>query len=114
MPTPNAQVNLDELERYEYLVRAYLQDDAANNKLLPDTEEYSGKLIKQCVLMALDLYNYSVGYLTNAPLENFPVPTLLVLGAASLCLTSGGVLQTRNHFSISDGGLGGPLSEKEY
>ena len=115
MATPNAQVNPDVLLQYEYLVRSYLQDYSENNKLLPDEQEYSTGLINQNILMALDLYNKTIGYITDDTLENFPVPTLLVIGAAALCLVSGGVLQTRNHFSISDGALGGPLSEKsEY
>lgn len=113
--SPNRQVNPECLDRYEFLVRSYLQDFPENNKLLPDTEEFSGALIRQNVLMALELFNTSVGYLTNDTLEKFPVPTLLVIGAAGLTIISGGVLQTRNHFSVSDGGLGGPLSEKsEY
>jgi len=112
-PTPaNVQVNRETLAQYEHLVRNFLQDYSENNVLLEDKEEFSGKLIEQSILMAVDLFNYSIGFLTKYTLESFPVPTLLILGAASLCLTSGGVLQTRNHFSITDGGLGGPLSEK--
>lgn len=112
MATPNTQINQDELARYTHLVRNYLQDYDENNVLLEDKEEFSDKLIQQCVLMAVDLFNCTMGYLTKHTLEKFPVPTLLVLGASGLCLTSGGLLQTRNHFSITDGGLGGPLSEK--
>jgi len=108
----NVQVNREVLAQYEHLVRNFLQDYSENNALLEDSEEFSGKLIEQNILMAVDLFNYSMGFLTRYTLEVFPVPTLLVLGAAGLCLISGGVLQTRNHFSITDGGLGGPLSEK--
>ena len=110
--TPNAQVNAEELAKYTHLVRNYLQDYSENNVLLEDKEEFSSKLIQQSTLMAVDLFNSCMGNITKYTLEKFPVPTLLVLGAAGLCLTSGGVLQTRNHFSITDGGLGGPLSEK--
>lgn len=110
--TPNVQVNLEELDRYTHLVRNYLQDYAENNVLLEDVEEFSDKSIRQGVLMAIDLFNMSIGHITKFTLEGFPVPTLLILGAAGMCLTSGGILQTRNHFTISDGGLGGPISEK--
>lgn len=110
--SPNSQVNHEELDRYTHLVRNYLQDYAENNVLLADTEEFSDKLIKQNILMAIDLFNMAIGHMTKYHLEKFPVPTILILGASGLCLTSGGVLQTRNHFTISDGGLGGPLSEK--
>lgn len=117
MPTANtnSQVNHEELARYTHLVRNFLRDEPENNVLLEDVEEYSDKLIRQSVLMALDLFNMSIGPLTKHKLEQFPVPTVLILGAASLCVSSGGILQVRNHFSISDGGLGGPISEKsEY
>ena len=109
---PNTQINAESLARYTHLVRNYLQDYDENNVLLEDKEEFSDKLIQQSILMAIDLFNSSIGFLTSYTLEKFPVPTLLILGSASFCLMSGGILQTRNHFSITDGGLGGPLSEK--
>lgn len=110
--SPNMQIDQEWLDRYTHLVRNYLQDYEENNFLLEDSEEFSDKLIKQNVLMALDLFNLTIGHMTNYKLEAFPVPTLLILGASGLVLTSGGILQTRNHFTISDGGLGGPISEK--
>lgn len=110
--SPNAQVNQEALDQYTHLVRNYIQDYPENNALLEDVEEFSDKLIRQNVLMALDLFNMAIGHMTKYTLAGCPVPTILILGAAGLCVTSGGILQTRNHFSISDGGLGGPISEK--
>ncbi len=101
-----------QLDTYIALIRNYLADYPENNYLQPDKEEFTDGLISQGIAMALDIFNSCVGHLTNYTIDNFPVPTLLVFGGAGYTLYSGGVLQARNHFSVSDGSTSGPISEK--
>ena len=104
--------DLEELNVYIKLVRNYLTDYPEVNHLQPDTEEFSDAKIEQAILMALEIFNSCVGHLTNKTLSGFPVPTLLVMGGCAYTLFSGGILQARNHFSVSDGNTSGPISEK--
>jgi len=112
MTAPLSQPELEQLNTYIKLVRNYLQDYPELNYLQPDKEEFLNSSISQSILMALEIFNACVGHLTKHSLINFPVPTLLVLGGAAYTLFSGGILQTRNHFSVSDGNTSGPISEK--
>jgi len=100
------------LDNYIGLVRSYLSDYSDMNYLQPDKEEFTNNIIGQAVLMALEIFNSCTGHITKYTLENFPVPTLLVLGGSGYTMLSGGVLQARNHFSVSDGNTSGPISEK--
>lgn len=104
--------DIKKIDSYVGLVRSYLADYAENNYLQPDKEEFSNESISQALYMALEIFNSCVGHLTSFTIENFPVPTLLVFGGAGYVLFSGGVLQARNHFSVSDGNTSGPISEK--
>ena len=87
-------------------------DYAPLNYLQPDKEEFDNNIIAQSIAMALEIFNCCVGHLTKYDITNFPVPTLLVLGGAAYTMYSGGLLQARNHFSVSDGNTSGPMSEK--
>lgn len=107
-----ATENPTKLDTYVALIRNYLADYSENNYLQPDKEEFTDGIISQSIAMALEVFNSCVGHLTKYTIEDFPVPTLLVFGGAGYTLYSGGVLQARNHFSVSDGSTSGPISEK--
>jgi len=107
-----SEQELEKLNVYIRLVRNYLLDYAELNYLQPGTEEFLNESISQAILMALEIFNACVGHLTKYNLVNFPVPTLLVIGSCAYTLFSGGILQARNHFSVSDGNTSGPVSEK--
>lgn len=102
----------EKLDTYIALVRNFVSDYAPKNHLQPDTEEFSNDAIAQAIGMALEIFNCCVGNLTKHEITNFPVPTLLVLGGAAYTMYGGGILQARNHFSVSDGNTSGPISEK--
>jgi len=113
MAIPDTNPLTERLDEYIALTREFLRDYEQENHLTDDGgEEFSNRTIGMSVVMALELFNYTIGHITRYNIDNVPVPTLIVIGAAGLTMSSGGIKQTRNHFTTSDGNTGGPLSEK--
>ena len=104
--------DLKPIDMYVRLVRQFISDFVSKNNITEDEQEFEDKQIAQSVIMALEIFNSCVGHLTKHHIDKFPVPTLLVLGGAGYTMFMGGVLQARNHFSVSDGNTSGPVSEK--
>lgn len=98
------------IEQFVSLVRAYMRDYAALNRLIQG-EEHSDRLIAWAVVDCLDDFN-TTPPLTSYQLTNFPSVSLLLRGTVISLLESVGLLMTRNHLTFSDGGIQVGVSDK--
>jgi hypothetical protein len=97
---PRANLQLDAMIQ---TVRTYMRDFEELNRLIKGVEN-SNRQIVWAILDALDDFNTSPP-MTSFGLHDFPSRSLLVRGTAIALLESVGILMTRNHLDISDGGM---------
>lgn len=98
------------LEQFVGLVRTFMRDYAELNRLCQG-EEHSDRLIAFAILDALEDFN-STPPMTSYQLCNFPSKQLLRMGAVITLLESIGLLMTRNHITVSDGGVQTGINDK--
>jgi hypothetical protein len=99
------------LEQFVGVIRAFLRDYPALNRLI-EGNEHSDRLIAWAVIDAIDDFNTTPPLITGFGLTNFPSKHLLRHGAVITLLESLGLLMTRNHLTFSDGGIQVGVSDK--
>lgn len=104
---PNQKIKLEEFIQQ---VRTYMRDYPELNRLIKG-EESSNRQIVWAILDTLDDFNTSPPF-TSYTLFSFPSRSLLLRGIVCSLLESIGLLQTRNHLNVSDGGLQVGISDK--
>lgn len=98
------------LEQFVGTIRLFMRDYPELNRLFQG-EEHSDRVIAWAAIDALDDFN-TTPPMTNYQFGNFPSKSLLRLGTVINLLESIGLLMTRNHLNVSDGGVQVGLSDK--
>lgn len=98
------------LEQFVGIVRAFMRDQPELNRLIKG-EEHSDRLIAWAIIDAIDDFN-TTPPMTSYGLINFPSKHILLRGVVVSLLESVGLLMTRNHLNVSDGGIQVGISDK--
>lgn len=102
--------DISTLEGFISAVRAFMRDYKELNRLVAG-EESSDRQIVWAIADAIDDFNTTPPF-TSFTLSSFPSKSLLVRATVITLLEGIGLLQTRNHLSVSDGGLQVGINDK--
>jgi hypothetical protein len=84
-------------------IRYFLRDNLARNDLL-ERLEFTDAEVEKAMQMTTDLFNL-IPPISYWSVTGFPNRALMILGAASVLLTSEAFAQARNQLTYSDGGI---------
>lgn len=92
------------LEEYLIGLPMFIKDRPECNKLIEGTE-FTPEEIKMALIMALEKFNTTPPLVLTYSLEQFPIVSMLMLGATARLMDMAVIAKNRNRLPYSDAGL---------